>query len=69
MEIGNRIRSYRQEAGYTQKKAAKQLGVTQTYLSFVENGHYKLSVDLAAKLADLYGVTLDQIVNGTETKT
>ena len=42
MEIGKRIKEYREKNKITQKDFAQKIGATQSFLSLVENG----SVDI-----------------------
>ena len=48
--IGNRLKSYRQQAGLTQEKIAEQAGITVVYLSKIENGHVRPTIDLLQAL-------------------
>ncbi len=53
MEPG-RLRDARRAAGLTQQRAARQLGVSQAYLSLIEGGHRPLPERLGKKVARLY---------------
>ena len=44
------LREARERKGWTQQEAARRLGVSQTYLSLLENGRRALSQRLAAKV-------------------
>lgn len=44
--------------GMTQKDVAKRLGVTQAMYSMIENGKRKPSKKTAAKIEELFGVSL-----------
>ena len=48
--IGNRLKAYRQQAGLTQEKIAEQAGITVVYLSKIENGHVRPTIDLLQAL-------------------
>jgi transcriptional regulator with XRE-family HTH domain len=49
------LRKTRQERGWTQQEAAARLGVTQAYLSLLENGR-RSSKHMARKLMQVYGL-------------
>lgn len=55
------LAALRVNAGYTQTKIAELLGVTQGAVACWEKGSSHPRVDKAKKLAELYGVTLDEI--------
>ncbi len=46
----------------SQKKVAKSLGISKSYLSLLENGKRRMSLDLASEMANLYGVTVEEIL-------
>lgn len=47
----------------SQSDIAKTLGISKCYLSLLENGKRRMSLDIAQKLASIYGVTIDEIYN------
>lgn len=55
------LAALRVNAGYTQTKIAELLGVTQGAVARWEKGSSYPRVGKAKKLAELYGVTLDEI--------
>lgn len=58
---GAAMEKARKRAGLTKSQVAKTLGVNRNMVGLWEhNGDLKLSI--ALRLADLYGVTLDQLV-------
>lgn len=61
--IGKRIRELR--GTMTMKTFSAPLGVSTTAISNVENGHTELSMSLAVKISESYGVSLDWIVKGS----
>ena len=48
------LRESRKSAGWTQQKAAKELGVSQSYLSMIETGERPLSQRLSRKMVRAY---------------
>ena len=60
--IGNTLRERRKDAGYTQDEVAKVLGVNQTMVLQIERGTKQLSLLNAAKLAELFGCSIDDLL-------
>ena len=61
-----RFSSAREKAGLTQAEVAKALGVDQSAVSLWETGKTAPRAALLPKLADLYGVTVDELLRGKE---
>lgn len=67
MEFKDRIRLLRCEAGLTQRAAAEKIGVTyRTYQNY-EAGASMPSGTVLAKLAALFGVSMDMLTDKAET--
>lgn len=60
-----KLKEFREKHGYTQKNVSDQLGCSSVVYSRYESGAREPSIETLAKLADLYGVTIDEIVNGS----
>jgi len=61
--FGQKMLLLRKQRGMSLQNLANALGYTGTaYLSRVETGQRQPSLELAIKLADLFGVTVDQLV-------
>ncbi|MDQ7027437.1 MAG: helix-turn-helix transcriptional regulator [Anaerolineae bacterium] len=56
--IGNRIRSLRQEASYSQEVLAHRSSLDRTYINSVENGHRNISIVNLEKIASALDVSL-----------
>lgn len=65
--IAARLVRFRKERGITQAELSKKLGSTQSLVSKIERGELLLHGELIARLAQIYGVTADEIL-GLETK-
>ena len=63
-EIGQRIKKLRKERGISQEQLAAMLGVTVNYMSRIEPGLRRASLDLLVDIAVLFDVTLDYLVMG-----
>lgn len=68
-QLGVRLRALREQAGWTQHQAAQALGLTsQAYISNLEQGRKELpSIDIALRMADVYGVSLDDLLRDPRT--
>ena len=62
-------RKLRIDNGYTQKKVAEHLGISQNTYSQYEIGVLNYPVDAVVKLADLYQVSTDYLLGRTNIKT
>lgn len=54
---GEQLRLGREQKGWNQEHAAPRLGVSQPYLSLLENGDRRVTQRLARKAASLYGLS------------
>jgi len=54
MVDGNRLRALREQRGWTQRQAARRLGVTQAYLSMLESGRRQAPPRLLNTMARLF---------------
>lgn len=60
MKIG--MKAARVNAGLTQEEAAKRLGVNKGTIANYEMHKTKPSIDIALAMAELYGVSIDDII-------
>ena len=63
-----RIRSLRIDRGLTQKQVAEYLNIKQNTYSQYEIGVLNYPIEAVGKLADLYGVSVDYLMNRTDVK-
>lgn len=63
-----RLRGLRGENGWSRKKAAEKIGIRPESLKGYEKGQHVMALRTAAKLADLYGTTIDDIAGRSATK-
>jgi len=60
--IRNEIRRLRFDAGeMTQQQLAERVGVTRQTVIAIEQGKYAPSLEVAFKIADVFGVPLDRV--------
>ena len=57
------LRNLRERFGFTQLEVSKKLNVSESYYSLIETGERqkKISKEMAQKLADVFGVSLEYI--------
>ncbi len=58
IDLGNRIRQFRQQTGLSQEKFALKIGMDRTYYASVEAGRRNISIVNIKKIADGLGITL-----------
>jgi len=66
-EIGERLKKLREIKGLTQKQVAEAVGVSQQCLSLYEQGK-GLKAAVLSKLADFFGVSMEYLFYGEDTK-
>jgi DNA-binding XRE family transcriptional regulator len=59
--VHNRIALFRTERGLTRKALAELVDVNPQTIGFLERGDYSPSVELALKLARVFGVPVDAL--------
>ena len=64
-----RIRDLREDSDKKQKEVAAYLMCDQSLYSKYERGERPLPLEMAAKLADFYNVSIDYLLGRTNTKT
>ena len=64
-DIGRRIIAFREHLGLSASAFAKEVGVSPSRLGNWENGHRRVSVDVAVVLSEKYGLSLDFIYGQT----
>lgn len=62
--LGQRVRILRQEMGLSQEQFALRADMDRTYLAGIENGKRNITVKMAQKLADTFGITLSELFLG-----
>lgn len=62
--LGNRISSLRKQRGYTQSEFAEMLSVTPQAVSKWENDISCPDITLLPDIADIFGITVDELLTG-----
>ena len=63
-----RIRTARENCGYTRERFAEKLDVSVSYLAALERGRPGISVKMLIRVCDLLGLSADYILFGEERK-
>ena len=56
------LKAARVNAGFTQKEAAKRLGISRSTLASYEKYNTKPDIEMAKKMAALYGLPINGII-------
>ncbi len=67
IEIANRLQQLRKEKGYSQEELAQALGLSRQAVSKWERAESSPDTDNLICLARLYGMSLDELLNTSET--
>ena len=65
IEMANRFTALRKQHGLSQEQLAEKLEVSRQAVSKWERGEASPDIENLSSLAKLYGITIDEIVNGT----
>ena len=61
LEIGKKIKSFRQKLGLQAKKLSEQLGISPSYLNLIEGGKRKIDGDLLLKISQELRIELNDL--------
>ena len=59
---GEALKYQRENNNLSQTELAKQIGVTQQAISYYENNKNEPTIGICEKLADFYGITIDELI-------
>jgi transcriptional regulator with XRE-family HTH domain len=62
--LGKRIQELRKNAGITQQALAKKINISHPQIVRYENKGVQPPADVLSRLADVFGVSIDFLVNG-----
>ena len=63
MNVGSNIKRIRKDRGLQQKQIAIDLGIDQSNYNKIENGKREPSLDLLNRLAEMFNVSVNDILN------
>ena len=62
LQLANNLKKYRETNGYTQDYVSMKLNISRQAYSNYERGKRNPDIDLLVKLANLYDITLNQLI-------
>lgn len=62
LEYGDALKYQREINGYSQSALAKATGLKQPMISWWEAGKGLPNIDVIVKLADFYGISIDELI-------
>lgn len=62
MKFGQKVKSRREELGYTQEELAKKIRTTQPYISRLERGHFNPSMNMIVKISTALLISVDYLL-------
>lgn len=66
--VGDKIRTLRKKKGYSQEQMARKLNVTQGAVSQWETGNTAPNSNQLGLIADLFGISVDELMERTTTQ-
>jgi transcriptional regulator with XRE-family HTH domain len=63
-KIGENIRCFRKQAGFTQEKLAEKADLHPVYISLVEGGHKAVSVEALWKFSKALKIPISSLFSG-----
>jgi putative transcriptional regulator len=60
--MNNRLRVLRAERAWSQQQLADALGVSRQSVNAIETGKYDPSLPLAIRIADVFGLPIEEII-------
>ena len=62
MDLACNLRFYRKQKEYTQEKVARLMNLDRSVISLYENGERIPSIESIVRFADIYNVTVDELI-------
>ena len=62
MDYGEALKYQRESAGLSQLELANKTGISHQNINRWEKGEVLPNIDFCVKLADFYGITLDELI-------
>lgn len=59
--LGRKIQKIRQEQGFTQEKLAEKVGVSTTWMGYIETGYRRPNLKMVYKIAHALGVNVKDL--------
>lgn len=68
-KYGEYLKAERILRNLSQEKLAKEIGITQAQISYYEKNINEPSISICERIADFYGITVDELIGRDEIKT
>ncbi len=62
-KVGLKIRDIRKEKGISQLELANKIGVSQAYITYLENGQRNIDLKMLEKIAKALDVSIEELMN------
>jgi putative transcriptional regulator len=62
----NRIHVLRAEKGWSQAELAERVNVSRNSINAIENGRFDPSLPLAFRIADVFGLSVEEVFDKTD---
>ncbi|MCL2416145.1 MAG: helix-turn-helix transcriptional regulator [Defluviitaleaceae bacterium] len=63
---GAKLRKLRKEAGMSLEQLAQKVGCDHSFIGYIEIGHKQPGIALMARIADYFGIKMDDFRNDLE---
>lgn len=63
LKLSSKLKNARLQLNLSQEYIAKQLGISRSAISEIENGRRKISAEELKMFSDIYGVSTDELLN------
>ena len=60
--VGENIKFYREQAGYTREKLAELIGITPRFLADAEHGYVGVSLTNLKRICEILGISSDRLI-------
>ncbi|MGI6721777.1 MAG: helix-turn-helix domain-containing protein [Anaerovoracaceae bacterium] len=64
--LGKRVREKRKEQHFSQEELAFEAGISNTYISNIETGRKKASLETLVAISTVFEITLDELLSGNQ---
>lgn len=62
--LGQKVRKFRRKMGLSQNEFSELIGRSTTFLSYVENGTKKMSIETFTEVAHALNMSMDELISG-----
>lgn len=61
--IGQNIKKFRKKQGYSQEILAEKIGISPSYMSYIESGYKGMSLSTLIKIANALNISADELLS------